>query len=241
MYDSEFQAAQQSISQFRQTHRKSALGPMAEAAMYLFEQFEHTQVLRTDFFSKHGTLFGHKLETAPDLRLARRFHAALAETDRLAAETLKRSPEDGDALLARALGTTLRADYDALIAQNGLEALKEIKQATGESKQLEAACSSCYDAKLASGVENYILGKEGGMQRFFLDLTGAQTNESQGLKDLEVVADKGRFFGTYAKVLLAIAAMRDKDGQKASNVMTELVHEYPGNQFFQAALAGAKS
>ncbi len=241
MYNSDFEGAVRTLDAYCREHPHDPLGPLSEAAMDLVHQLDHTQVLRTDFFSSDGKLFGHKLAKRPDPQIEKHFAGALSDANRLASQALRQSPGDTNDLLAKALAATLRADYDALIRQNGWRALREIKQATAVSNRLRSHCQDCYDAYLASGVENYILGHQTGVRRLFLNLTGVQTNERNGLQDLRLVAEKGRWFAPYAKVLLAIAAIRDNHRDEAVRVLSGLAEEFPGNEFFRAASARSRS
>jgi len=43
----------------------------------------------------------------------------------------------------------------------------------------------------------------------FLRWTGAQTDKDTGIQKLKIVAAEGHYFKPYAKILLAIAAVRD--------------------------------
>jgi predicted Zn-dependent protease len=70
----------------------------------------------------------------------------------------------------------------------------------------------------------------------FLRWTGAQTDKEQGLKDLRIVAEKGRYLRPYAKILLAIAALRDKNRQEAVDLLKQLAEQFPANPLFQEEL-----
>jgi len=69
--------------------------------------------------------------------------------------------------------------------------------------------------------------------RFFLRMTGAETDKDVGLQKLSMVAEQGHYFKPYAKILLAIAALRDKNRNLARQLMTELAAEFPGNDLFK--------
>jgi hypothetical protein len=47
------------------------------------------------------------------------------------------------------------------------------------------------------------------------------------------VAEQGHYFKPYAKILLAIAALRDKNKVLAGQLMEELAREFPGNGLFK--------
>lgn len=50
-------------------------------------------------------------------------------------------------------------------------------------------------------------------------------------------ADKGHYLRSFAKILLALAALREKKTEVASKQLTELVAEFPENPLFANELA----
>jgi len=96
---------------------------------------------------------------------------------------------------------------------------------------------SYYDAYLAIGVENYLLGTTVAPVRWFLRMGGAETNKDQGIANLKLTADKGHYLAPYARLLLAVAALRDKDRATARNLLAGLSREFPQNSLYQKELA----
>jgi hypothetical protein len=192
-------------------------------------------ILRSDFFVDNKTFLGGS-RIAPDPKVVDDFHTELAKARQLAEVRLKKEPADHDALFARVLATTLDAYYEALIQKQYREALRKIKQSQGESLELLKVCVDCYDAYLATGFENYLLSQKPAPERWLLRRTGAQTNKQVGIHDLEIVAAKGHYLRPSAKVLLAIAALRDKKKQEARSYLTELSQEFPQNDLFRQEL-----
>lgn len=70
-----------------------------------------------------------------------------------------------------------------------------------------------------------------------LRLSGAQTNKDKGIEYLKVTAEKGRYLGPYARLLLAIAALRDEDRTTAKKLLSDLAKEFPHNRLYQIELA----
>ena len=96
--------------------------------------------------------------------------------------------------------------------------------------------SSCYDADLAIGFENYLLSFKAAPVRWFLNLAGAETDREKGIAELRLVAEKGHYLKPYAKILLAIAAIRRGDKQEARMLLESLAREFPANDLFQTEL-----
>jgi hypothetical protein len=235
MYNLQFAAAHQIFARYQQSHPDDPMGPVSNAAAYLFYEFDRLKILRTNFFAGNKKfLSGSKI--APDPKVVTDFEAELAKARQLDDARLKKNPADHDALLARVLATALDADYKALIQKQYRQALAEIKQSQGESLELLKVCADCYDGYLATGFENYLLSQKPGPERWLLRRTGAQTDKQIGMKELKIVADKGHYLKPYAKVLLASAALQDNQKQEARSYLAELSEEFPQNDLFRQEL-----
>jgi hypothetical protein len=105
------------------------------------------------------------------------------------------------------------------------------------AEQLVAIDPSCYDAYLAVGVENYLLGLNSVPVRWILRLSGAQTDKAEGVKHLRMTAEKGRYLGPFARLLLAVAALRDNDRASARALLAGLSQEFPRNHLYSEELA----
>ena len=73
--------------------------------------------------------------------------------------------------------------------------------------------------------------------RFLLRLSGGQTNRDVGLEKLRLTAEKGKYLQPYARLLLAVAALRDKDKSRAENILRELSLEFPRNPLYGEQLS----
>jgi len=73
--------------------------------------------------------------------------------------------------------------------------------------------------------------------RWILHIGGAQTDKVEGLEKLRITAEKGHYFAPFARLLLAVAALRDKDRNTASDLLSALSREFPGNDLYRKELA----
>jgi hypothetical protein len=211
------------------------MGPVSDAAAYLFFAFDRLKILRSDFFTEDGN-FTESKQLKLDPQVKQHFEADLNRSKQLADAVLSKSPGDTNALLASVLRIALQADFEALIEKRNRQALNDIKEATREARKLLAVCPECHDANLAIGVENYLLSQKSAPIRWFLRLTGAEADKSVGIDKLRIVAQKGAYLKPYARVLLAIAYLRDGDKPEARQLLTELARDFPQNDLFKSEL-----
>ena len=130
----------------------------------------------------------------------------------------------------------LRSDYLALIEKRYLASLREMKSAGLLAQGLLARDPTCYDAYLAIGVENYILGLKPAPVRWALRIYGAETDKDQGLQKLRLTAEKGHYLLPFAQLLLAVAALRDKDRDQARELLAGLLRQFPNNTLYRREL-----
>lgn len=236
MYDLHFNQARRNFEQWQRTHPADPMGPTSEAASYLFSEFNRLGILQSRFFV-NDKQFKQLPKIAPDPATKEAFDDAISKSLQLADARLARAPADTNALLAKVLDEGLRADYLALIEGRDLASLSMMKRAATLAHQLLRVDPSCYDAYLASGAENYLLSLNRAPVRWVLRLYGAETDRARGIQELQLTAAKGHFLRPYARLLLAVAALRDKDRSKAKELLSGLARDFPGNPLYAQELA----
>ncbi len=235
MYNLKFDDAHRDFANYEHAEPNDPMGPVSNAAAYLFFEFDRLKILHSEFFADNQSFFSKKKPPA-NPQVKRDFEAALAQSKTLADTLLQKHPDDRSALLANVMRIALHADYLALIEKDNWQALTEIKQARTDADALVKKYPDCFDAYLAMGVENYLLSQKAAPVRMFLRMTGAQTSKEEGMVKLRIVAAKGEYLRPYAKILLAIAALRDGNKAEAVSLLRELAAMFPRNGLFQEEL-----
>jgi hypothetical protein len=181
--------------------------------------------------------FRHAKRLIPDPAVRQAFDRELAKAEQLANDILARAPQDADALFASIVTMGLRADYAALIDKRNLDSLRVIKNSRATAEKLLSISPDYYDAYLAIGVENYMLSLKAAPVRWLLELGGAQADRERGIQDLRLTAEKGHYLSPYARLLLAVAALRNKDRTQARDLLAALAREFPHNRLYAEELA----
>src|SRR5665213_1676425 len=186
MYNLQFADAHRTFAQYQRQNPADPLGPVSDAAAFLFSEFDRLNILQSEFFTNDRNFLD--------------FHKP-----------------DGDpqALFASILRLGLHSDYLALIEKRNMAALAEIKQARILADRLLASHPQYYDAYIAEGLENYLLSLKPAPIRWLLHAGGAETNKQTGIEKLRLTAEKGRYLLPYARLLLAVADLRDNAPQRA--------------------------
>lgn len=232
MYNLDFQRAHQDFSLWEQSHPQDPLGPVAQAAGFLFAEFARLGVLESQLFTDDKT-FDARSKLTPDPDVRRKFNAALDHSTQLADSALKENPNDSNALFSKMLVMGLRSDYAALIEKQNFAALSYMKQGRVLAQQLLQQKPDAYDAFLGVGVENYLTGIKPVPVRWLLRMGGIQPDKEQGIRELEQTAAHGDLLKPFAKLLLAVAALRDNDDNKGCSLLHELAVSYPQNSLYR--------
>jgi hypothetical protein len=236
MYNLDFKEAHKTFETWEREHPNDPLGVVSNAAAYLFAEFDRLNILHSEFFVEDG-LFRRRPKVTPDPVVHQALDAELAKSEQLSSAILARSPRDADALFVKVMALGLRADFQALIERHYMDSLKVMKTSRATAEELLAIDPAYYDAYLAVGVENYLLSLKPAPVRWFLQMNGAETDRERGIRNLRLTAEKGRYLCPYARLLLAVAALRNKDRAHARDILSKLAAEFPHNRLYSEELA----
>jgi hypothetical protein len=231
LYNLDFGGAQKDFQEWQQMHPEDPMGPVSEAAGFLFSEFNRLGVLEAQFY-ENDDAFDKRPKVSPDPAIRDQFRDAINRTEKLAHSRLSKDPKDRDALFAMTLSSGLQADYAALIEKRNVESLHFTKQASVSAQRLLSVCHDCYDARLATGFSKYIIGSMAAPVRWILRMGGLPADKQGGIEDLKTTAEHGHYLAPFARILLAIAYVREKDKPQAVELLSELQREFPGNPLF---------
>jgi hypothetical protein len=68
--------------------------------------------------------------------------------------------------------------------------------------------------------------------RLLLRLTGSLVDREKGMEQLRMTAQYGHYLEPFAKLLLAVAAIRDHNLARARDLLSELHNRFPNNQLY---------
>ena len=236
LYDLDFSGGQREFESWEKLNPDDAMGPASEAAVILFSEFNRLGVLEAQFYVD-DSIFAARQKYVADPAQRARFERQLDRAENLAKARLSRDPRDRDALLAMTLTNGLRSDFAALIEKRNLASLHYTKEATAWAQQLLAVDPTCYDAHLAGGVSRYIIGSMAAPVRWILRFGGVSGDKAGGIAELRTTAAQGHLLAPFARILLAIAYVREKDLLHAHELLLALQRDFPDNTLFGRELS----
>jgi len=231
LYQLNFPEAHQVFAAWQQEHPDDPMGPAGEAAGLLFSEFERLGVLESQFY-ENDRAFDARKSFEPDTGVRDRFDAAVDRAESQAQTRLSQNANDPNALFAMTLASGLKADYAALIEKHNVISLHFTREATKWAKQLLTIDPKCYDAHLATGVSQYIVGSIATPIRWLVRLGGLNGSKAGGIEELQLTAQRGRYLAPFARILLAIAYVRENDKPRARELLVSLEQDFPQNPLF---------
>src|ERR1700682_3988804 len=238
IYEQKFQQPRETLNDWHSNHPEEPFGEVAVAASFLFEELYRQGVLTSDFFLNEKK-FLHGIDGKPDPVRMKDFREALTRARALAKQRQKTNPKDPEALFALTLAAGMESDADAILEKKQLDGLKRMKEANEYAKQLLAQRPDAADAHVAPGIANYIIGSLNPGYRFALWFGGIHGDKKLGMEQVAKTAENGRYLRPFAKIMLALAARREKQNPLAQRLLRELSEEFPFNDTFAAEYAKA--
>ena len=240
LYEQKFAEARQVFTSWESRNPEDPFGEVAVAASYLFEELCDQGVLTSDFFLNEKK-FLHGIDGRPNPERMSHFAEALTRARELAKARQKKNPNDGEALFALTLAAGMESDAESILQKKHMDGLKRMKEANKYADRLLAQDPDATDAYIALGIANYVIGSQSAGARFALWFDGVHGNRQLGMEQVAKTAEHGHYLRPFAKIILALAARREKQVPLAQKLLRELCEQYPDTQLYASEYAKVSS
>jgi hypothetical protein len=239
LYNFDFPGAQEILDRQRQVDSQEPMLVATKAAAYLFSELDRLRILELDFFTDDEKVVDRR-KLIPDPAIRAKFFQTVEESDKLANARLASKPDDPDALLALCITTGLVTDYAALVEKRRFGSFALAKKSHIWAKKLLDLKPPGVDAYMTFGTAEYIVGSLPFFFRWFVHMDSVEGNKQKGIDELKLVATQGKYNGPFARMMLAVIAMREKRPAEAETLLAALATEYPQNPLIREELARAR-
>jgi hypothetical protein len=236
LYKLNFEGARAQFLSYQRQQPGDPLGKAAEAASYLYEEFNDKGVFTSAFFLDDARFLGG-VEGKPSENRNDAFLEVNRQARQMAQQILKSNPRDAHGLLVLTMADGMESDYDALIEKKQLAGLSMMRRAESEAITLLAIDPDAQDAYLALGASNYVIGSLPAYKRFFLKIGGVRGDKQRGIEQMRQAAEHGHYLRPFAKTLLALGYEREHQIDRARELLGELTVQFPENPLFARELA----
>jgi len=235
MYNFDFRGAHGFIDSYVNAHADDPLGYAARASAHLFSEMDRLGILAADFFLDDDKI-ADKRKLKPDPGIRDAFYWATSQSRECAEKQLKADASDKNSLLSLSMVFGLLTDYAAFVEKRQIASLSYAKQSQHFAVRLLAIDPNYGDAYLTTGVSEYLLGSVPFFVKWFVKLEQVKGSKELAMKNLQIVARNGRYFGPFARILLAVVALREKRTSDARLWLEGLVREFPQNALLRREL-----
>lgn len=235
MYNSQFESSRAMLSAYSFLHPADPLAYSLCAASYLFSELDRSGALSRSLLKDERSLArpdaGHVDEST-----AAGLSDAVSQARSHAQALLAINPRDTNALLALCIVSGVQRDYLALVEHKLRESYEYIKESQEYSSRLLEADPTAYDAYLSKGFTEYLVASLPFYLRWPMRLDNVSGSKQQGLHDLQIAAESGRYLKPFAQLLLAMFYLRENQRGQTEKLLAQLTHDYPENPAFAEEL-----
>ena len=235
LYNFDFAGAHGFLDRQIQEDPQSPLPYSLKGAVYLFSELDRLKILQMDFFEHDDRLVDRKKLT-PDPKLRSEFFQVIDSARQRANARLAGRPDDRDALFAQCMASGLVTDYAALVERRRLGSFALAKETQIWARKLLALDPPMYDAYVAVGSAEYVIGSLPFFVRWFVRMDQIEGNKQRGIEVLQIVANQGKYYGPFARVMLSVIHLREKRPVEAERLLAGLAEEFPENPLIKKEL-----
>lgn len=144
-----------------------------------------------------------------------------------------KNANDIDALYARGWARALKCTYIAMVERGFATGFRLATKARDDESRVLHLDPDYVDAKLVTGVYEYVVGALPLPFKFLIGFAGITGSKSKGLEMLNDVANRGIMSASEARTVIALFLRREAKYKDAVQVVRELVKEHPHNYLFR--------
>lgn len=235
MYNFDFNGAHKLIDEQVSKDPADPTVYWARSAAYLFSELDRLRILQSDFFESDKRISDSKKPKANATVRAKLF-GALSDSRERAQKKLLTNAKDPSALFALAISDGIESDYLSLVEKRQIASFRPAKESQRYALETLKADPNFIDAKLTTGISEYLVGSLPTVVRWFVHFDGARGDKGQAVANLNEVAARGVYLGPFARILLSVIAIREKQPEKARLLLAQLASDFPENPLFRREL-----
>ena len=238
LYNFDFAAAHAVLDRQILADPQAPLPYSVKAAAYLFAELDRLKILQLDFFADDDRLVDRRKLT-PDPKVRAAFFRAIEAARQRSSTRLASRADNREALFAQCMASGLVADYAALVERRRFGSFPLARETQVWSRKLLALDPPIYDAYLAVGTVEYVVGSLPFFVRWFIRIDQIEGSKQRAVDILQTVANRGKYYGPFARVLLAVIHLREKRPTEAERLLAALAVEFPENTLIRKELVRA--
>ena len=228
----DFPGATERFERFHEMHPGDPQPTALLLNALLFQELYRLDLLDTTFYANDGFLTGRHA-TQEDPKMRDRILGLADEAVREADWRINQNSNDIDALYARGWARALKCTYIAMVERGFGTGFRLATKARDDETRVLRLDPDCVDAKLVTGIYEYVVGALPLPFKFFIGFAGITGSKSKGMEMLNDVANRGIMSSVEARTVIALFLRREAKYKEAVQVVRTLVNEHPHNYLFR--------
>jgi hypothetical protein len=232
MYNLDFVGVHAILDAEVRSHPENPLAYSVRGAAHLFSEFSRLKILEFEFFEDDDKVTDRK-KLKPDPKTREELFKMTAEARKRALARLAVDSNDCNALFALSMAAGVETDYVGFVEKKYLRTYSLSKENQQYARKLLSMNPPFNDAFLTLGTVEYVVSKLNFFFRLFIRFDKIEGSKQKAIEDLRKVITTGRYYPPFAKILLSVIYLRDKQAQQALVLLKELARDYPDNYVFR--------
>jgi tetratricopeptide (TPR) repeat protein len=222
------------IERLERFHGAHPGDPQATALLLdamVFQELYRLDLLDTTFYANDGFLTGRHA-VAEDTQMRDRIFSIADEAVREADWRIGKNSKDVDALFARGWVRSLRCTYVAMVERGFGAGFRLAGKAKDDAKRVLEIDPDYADAKLITGVYEYVVGALPFPFKLVIGFAGITGSKTKGMEMLHDAADRAVLTSVDARTVIALFLRREAKYKEAIEVVRSLKGQYPHDFLF---------
>ncbi len=238
LYNLDYQAARELFQQMIKIAPDHPAGYVYLANNFWLETLNAGRRLSSSLYSG-GSFYQQDAEQDKvDPKREREFNELIRRALAVAAARLQKDSKDAEALYYEGAALGLRAGYSVTVKRSFRRAIGDANESIMIQRKVVKLDPNYVDAYLSIGLYDYIIDNLPWVWRTLARLAGLSGSKKRGIERLEMVTKSGKYTADDARVLLIGIYTRERQPERALEMITYLAHKYPRNYLLGIELAG---
>lgn len=192
-----------------------------------------TSIYTGDSFYSQG-LSDDKVDPKRD----REFNDLIKQAITVARARIAKNAKDTEAMYYHASALGLRAAYSTSVKRSFRRAIGDANESVKIQRQVIKLDPEYIDSYLSIGLYEYVIDSLPLGWKFLARLAGLKGSKKRGIEQVELVTQRGKYAADDARVVLIGLYSKQKQPEKALEVITQLATKYPRNYLLGVERAG---
>ncbi len=230
-YQLDFPGAIERLEHFHEAHPGDPQPTALLLDAIVFQELFRLDLLDTTFYANDGFLTGRHA-TQEDPKIRDRIFSLADEAIHEADWRISKNPDDIDALYARGWVRSLKCTYIAMVERGFGAGFRLATKARDDEMRVLQLDPDYVDAKLVTGVYEYVVGALPLPFKFLVGFAGITGSKSKGMEMLRDAANRSVMASVDARTVIALFLRREAKYKEAIEVVHSLTSQYPRDYLF---------